>query len=208
MSGLQPLLETTRHEIDELERHLSAFSEMRDKAVEAVPQMQQQVEASVKNITQASITANESLETGVKSLTTAAEGFSKETQVMLEQLKQGGLDTGKQIESIQAQVKEGTDEMQKHLARRFDEISTSQTEQMNKAYQQMAGLIEDAAKKGEDSVQEQAQQLDESMQEEINRVMQTMGTALAQIAGRFTEDYQKLTAQMQQIVDNARDGGR
>ncbi|WP_339934384.1 hypothetical protein [Vreelandella glaciei] len=288
MSGMQVLLETSRHQIDELERHLSAFVEMRDKAVEAVPQMQQQVEASVNDVTQAATTASEhyqtlltasdqyikqhnesvadflsrfttttdesttklreqmlksadelkttlsegttsignelqrqsselehhfntssqGLEKGAQSLTEASEGFSKETQAMLEQLKQGGVDTGKQIETIQTQVKEGTEEMQKQLTRSFDEITAAQAEQMNKAYQQMAGLIEDAAKKGKDSVQEQAQQLDESMQEEINRVMQTMGTALAQIAGRFTEDYQKLTTQMQQIVDSARDGGR
>lgn len=288
MSGMQVLLETSRHQIDELERHLSAFAEMRDKAVEAVPQMQQQVEASVNSVTQAATTASEhyqtllidsdryikqhnesvaeflsrfttttnestaklreqmlesagelkttlsegttsignelqrqsselerhfnttsqGLEKSTQSLMEASEGFAKETQAMLEQLKQGGIDTGKQIEAIQAQVKESTEEMQKYLTRSFDEITAAQAEQMNKAYQQMAGLIEDAAKKGKDSVQEQAQQLDESMQEEINRVMQTMGTALAQIAGRFTEDYQKLTAQMQQIVDSARDGGR
>lgn len=288
MSGMQTLLETSRHQIDELERHLSAFAEMRDKAVEAVPQMQQQVEASVKDVTQAATTASEhyqtlltdsdhyikqhnesvaeflsrfttttnestaklreqmlesagelkttlsegttsignelqrqsselerhfntssqGMEKSTQSLVEASEGFTKETQAMLEQLKQGGVDAGKQIETIQAQVKESTEEMQKYLTRSFDEITAAQAEQMNKAYQQMAGLIEDAAKKGKESVQEQAQQLDESMQEEINRVMQTMGTALAQIAGRFTEDYQKLTAQMQQIVDSARDGGR
>lgn len=205
MSGMQTLLETSRHQIDELERHLAAFTEMRDKAVEAVPQMQNQVEASVKDITQAATTASEGLETGVRSLTSAAEGFSKETQNMLEQLKQGGLDTGKQIETIQAQVKEGTEDMQKRLTQSFEDITGSQVEQMNKAYQQMAGLIENATKKGKESIQEQAQQLDESMQEEVNRVMQTMGTALAQIAGRFTEDYKSLTAQMQQIVDSARE---
>lgn len=288
MSGMQVLLETSRHQIDELERHLSTFAEMRDKAVEAVPQMQQQVEASVNSVTQAATTASEhyqtlltdsdqyikqhnesiaeflsrfttttnestaklreqmlesagelkttlsegttsignelqrqsselerhfntssqGMEKSTQSLMEASEGFTKETQVMLEQLKQGGFETGKQIETIQTQVKESTDEMQKHLTRSFDEITAAQSEQMNQAYKQMAGLIEDAAKKGTESVQKQAQQLDESMQEEINRVMQTMGTALAQIAGRFTEDYQKLTAQMQQIVDNARDGGR
>lgn len=310
MSGLQPLLETTRHEVDELERHLAAFAEMRDKAVEAVPQMQEQVEASVKDITQAATSAsdhyqtlltdsdryikqhNESvtdfiarftettdestgklreqmlasanelkttlnegtttiatelerqsgelerhfntssqgLEKSAQSLTEASNqlseglerslkvaetqardvtaGFSKEIQAMLEQLKQGGLDTSRQIETIQAQMKEGTDEMQRHLTRNFEEVTTAQLEQMNKAYQEMAGLIGNAAEKGKDSVQKQAQQLDESMQAEINRVMETMGTALSQIAGKFTEDYQNLTAQMQQIVDNARDGGQ
>lgn len=206
MAGMQELLEISRHQIDELERHLAAFTEMRDKAVEAVPQMQQHVEASVKDITQAATTASEGLEAGVRSLAKAAEGFSEETKDMLEKIKQGSLENGKQIEIIQSQVKEGTEEMNKRLVQSFEDITSSQAEQMNKAYQQMAGLIEDAAKKGSESVQEQARQLDESMQEEINRVMQTMGTALAQIAGRFTEDYQKLTAQMQQIVDSAREG--
>jgi DNA anti-recombination protein RmuC len=288
MSGMQTLLETSRHQIDELERHLGAFVEMRDKAVEAVPQMQQQVEASVKDVTQAATLASEhyqtllddsdryikqhnesvadflsrfttttdestaklreqmlesagelkatlsegaadigkelqrqsgelenhfntssqGLEKGSQSIVDASEGFAKETQTMLEQLKQGGLETSKQIEAIQAQVSDRTEEMQKRLTQSFDDVISTQTEQMNKAYQQMAGLIENAAKKGSESVQEQAQQLDESMQEEINRVMQTMGMALAQIAGRFTEDYRSLTAQMQQVVSSARDEER
>ncbi|WP_417421276.1 hypothetical protein [Halomonas sp.] len=208
MSGMQTLLETSRHQIDELERHLGAFVEMRDKAVEAVPQMQQQVEVSVRDVTQAASTASQGLEKSARSLIDASEGFAKETQAMLEQLKQGGLDTSMLIETIQVKVQDGTEKMQKRLTQSFEDITSTQSEQMNKAYQQMAGLIEDAAKKGSESVQAQAQQLDESMQEEINRVMQTMGTALVQIAGRFTEDYRSLTAQMQQVVSSARDEER
>ena len=42
--------------------------------------------------------------------------------------------------------------------------------------------------------------LDRAMGEELTRVMNEMGGALAQITGKFTQDYQRLVAQMEQVL--------
>jgi hypothetical protein len=42
--------------------------------------------------------------------------------------------------------------------------------------------------------------IDKTMGQEIEKVMQSMGNALASISGQFTEDYQQLVDKMQQIT--------
>jgi methyl-accepting chemotaxis protein len=44
MEKLAGIVETASHQLAELERHLAAFAQLRDRAVEAVPQMQAHVE--------------------------------------------------------------------------------------------------------------------------------------------------------------------
>ncbi|KZN67518.1 MotA/TolQ/ExbB proton channel family protein [Pseudoalteromonas luteoviolacea] len=50
MDNLTEVMEVNQHQLAELERHLAAFEQMRDKAVEAVPQIQQHVEKTVQDI--------------------------------------------------------------------------------------------------------------------------------------------------------------
>lgn len=59
MNDLKNVMEVNQHQLAELERHLEAFQIMRDKAVEAIPQIQQQVQATVNDISAAVITASE-----------------------------------------------------------------------------------------------------------------------------------------------------
>ncbi len=55
-----------------------------------------------------------------------------------------------------------------------------------------------------EGVNAQLEAIDKSMKQEIARVMTDMGTALAQIAGKFTEDYKRLTEAMGKIVHTGR----
>lgn len=50
MGNLKSVMEVNQHQIDELSNHLDAFKEIRDKAVEAVPEIRNQVEETVKSI--------------------------------------------------------------------------------------------------------------------------------------------------------------
>lgn len=53
MEALRSILETNQHQITELERHLEAFRDMRDRAVEAVPQIREQMDNMAKEVAEA-----------------------------------------------------------------------------------------------------------------------------------------------------------
>lgn len=55
MGNLETIISTNQHQVDELSRHLEAFSEIRDKAVEAVPEIKAQIDITVKGVHEASL---------------------------------------------------------------------------------------------------------------------------------------------------------
>jgi hypothetical protein len=67
-----------------------------------------------------------------------------------------------------------------------------------------AGLektIEDALSNTGESVQKQVEMIDKTAGEEIQKVMNSMGSALASISGQFTNDYRQLVDRMNDIVN-------
>jgi len=53
MSNLKSTLEVNQHQIDELDRHLNAFKDVRDKAVEAVPEIRAQIDQAINGAKEA-----------------------------------------------------------------------------------------------------------------------------------------------------------
>ena len=58
MRDLHEVVTTNQEQLKDLERHLEAFKDMRDRAVEAVPEIRRQVEDTVSDISGAVTTAN------------------------------------------------------------------------------------------------------------------------------------------------------
>lgn len=54
MNNLEIVINTNQNQVEELNRHLEVFKDMRDKAVEAVPAIKQQVEKTLDGFTEAS----------------------------------------------------------------------------------------------------------------------------------------------------------
>ncbi|WP_049772914.1 hypothetical protein [Nitrosococcus watsonii] len=63
MGELRTVLSTTQHQLAELERHLGGFRDMRDRAVEAVPQIREQMDTMVNEVSSAVKGAGEQIVT-------------------------------------------------------------------------------------------------------------------------------------------------
>lgn len=291
MNDLQLVMEVNQHQISELENHLGAFKDIRDRAVEAVPEIRQQVENTVNDITNAvgvasahyekvvsesdafmkqTLTAADSLindfvqksehsvslvsdkliessETIGKNIDLASSEFTDNTARTNESLKGSSDYLQSQTEVIKQNLNDTVSDLNNNMrdmiATLVDDSKTMSTtlgdankhlvsdtkdardafiNSNDKLQQQIQTMIEDSAKQqvnqaqrtfdameekikqqvgltGE-AVEKQVGVIDQAMQQEINRVMNEMGTALAQISGQFTRDYQNLTHAMQKIV--------
>ena len=62
MTNLKQVMEVNQHQLAELERHLEAFKDMRDKAVEAVPEIRTQIQETVDTISNSVALANKHYE--------------------------------------------------------------------------------------------------------------------------------------------------
>lgn len=291
MQELKTVMEVNQHQLAELESHLEAFKYMRDKAVEAVPQIQQQVQATVNDISAAVTTASEHykkllsesdtyIQNHVSTSNSLLEKFATETEKGIsqvgEKLKESSDRISKDVEvaaneftdntartnqalqtssdHVQAQtevikqhlqdavtdlnnhmrdmiekmvadakdmattmkdanqylitdteqmrdtVVKSTEKLQQRLSEVIDETATQQINQAKRTFDSMEEQVKQQVGFTAEAVDSQLKLIDSSMQQEINRVMNEMGQALAQVSGKFVDDYIRLTQAMNEII--------
>ncbi|MPY23827.1 MotA/TolQ/ExbB proton channel family protein [Shewanella sp. YLB-07] len=292
MNELKGVMEVNQHQLAELERHLEAFKLMRDEAIKAVPEIREQVQNTVNDISAAVSTASEhyklllsesddyikahvktsnellekfasETEKGItsvgnrlidsselisKNIDTAANEFTdntartnqslqtssdvlqSQTEVIKQHLHDAVSDLNStmrdMIEKLVADAKDMTSTMKEanqNLVTDTEQVRDTVIKSAEKLQQRLNEVIDDAAtqqinqaKRTFDAMEEQVKQqvgltgeavdsqlklIDTAMQQEINRVMNEMGQALAQVSGKFVEDYVKLTNAMNEIVN-------
>ncbi|QFI54379.1 hypothetical protein [Aeromonas simiae] len=280
MNDLKNVMEVNQHQLTELERHLEAFKIMRDKAVEAVPQIQQQVQATVNDISAAVITASEhykqllsesdeyikthintsnvllekfatETEKGIthvgKRLKESSERISKDVEVAANEFTDNTSRTNEALQTSSDYLQAQTDIIKQHLQDAvsdlnsvmrdmiekmvidakdmtstmkeanqnlvadtvqvrdtviqsaeklqlklndvIDEAATQQINQAKRTFDAMEAQVKQQVGFTAEAVDSQLKLIDSAMQQEINRVMNEMGQALAQVSGKFVEDY-------------------
>jgi chromosome segregation ATPase len=292
MNELKGVMEVNQHQLAELERHLEAFKLMRDEAVKAVPEIREQVQNTVNDISAAVSTASEhykslltesddyikahvqtsnellekfasETEKGInsvgtrltesselisKNIDTAANEFTdntartnqslqtssdvlqSQTEVIKQHLQDAVSDLNNtmrdMIEKLVADAKDITstmkeanqnlvtdtenvrdtviksaDKLQQRLNEVIDDAATQQINQAKRTFDAMEEQVKQQVGLTGEAVDSQLKLIDTAMQQEINRVMNEMGQALAQVSGKFVEDYVKLTQAMNEVVN-------
>ncbi len=196
MEKLADIVKAANREIEELERHLAAFAALRDRAVEAVPQTQAHVEAMVQEIAAAVRLAGENFTT----LQNDSSAQLEESRKMLEHLAQAGETVRADIQAVQDRVAAAITLMQSRVETALNETIRAQDKATETLVQTTLDQTQRAVSRTGEGLNRQIEALDEALSMEMNRVMQQMGNALGQIAGRFVEDYARLVQQMKQIV--------
>lgn len=255
MLELRNVVEVNQHQISELDRHLLAFSEVRDKAVAAVPEIQSQIDQAIRgaqaandtlaqgmqasaermhtilaegseefknNVAQTNAALTEASQTTASSseeikinLTTAIDDINNHMRSLLSELESGGKELNSQFKSAGDGLVKQTDRWASEFAQALADSSTklettieqqarNHAEQANKVFSGLERTIESALANTGESVQKQVDMIDRTASAEIEKVMNSMGSALASIANQFVQDYSQLVAQMNTIVRQQR----
>ena len=119
MGELKTVLTTTQHQLAELERHLEAFRDMRDRAVEAVPQIQEQMNAMVKDVSAATKDAGEQIMAASQAVNTAmvegAQEFTERVHRTNEGLTSASDQLANNSERIREQLEDTVSEINEHV---------------------------------------------------------------------------------------------
>jgi len=251
MTKLGEVMTVNQHQIDELGRHLEAFKDVRDSAVEAVPALKEQIGLTVQGVADASKhlvegvgktvnkmdealsdtinefsesagIANTALVDSAGILTTNSQRtrdlfkdlteelqsqFREIVDVMNTESKSIGTslrESGKAVVEEAARSREGFESglegMRKQLAENLEQMAEQQAAQIQNLVAGLKQSMEEAIRKSAETTSESVQILDQALQSEINRSMEQMGQALVSITGKFTEDYQGLVNEMDQVI--------
>jgi biopolymer transport protein ExbB/TolQ len=222
MAELRDVLMVNQHQIQELNRHLDAFVLMRDKAIEAVPQISQQLDhigESLKGeldhiavqlndgaiqmktvMLEGATQFKESVSGTNTAMTDMAHTISNKSEEMTETLS----DTANQLNSttrdMLTRLESSSQSLQSELERSVENVMSSLRNDVERTLSGVEDQIQKAVSRTGESVNTQVSVLDEALQKEMHRVMTEMGRALTTITGQFTQDYARLVTAMNTVV--------
>jgi ABC-type transporter Mla subunit MlaD len=207
MESLKSVIEVNQHQLDNLASHLEVFSQMRDKAVDAVPQINQRIDETIQGVTAASQQlSNAIIKTATEFDDSASRvnGSLQSTSDLLstnsEEIKQLLNDTVSQLNESIRNLIEQTIKQQDSLLKSQNQSTISLLDGFKKAENEIESFAKNTLKSTEETVSRQVNTIDRALEQEINKTMNDMGSALTSITARFTQDYKQLVDEMQQVI--------
>ena len=205
MTELKTVMETANHQLQELERHLEAFRDMRDRAVEAVPQIRDQMDQMVQDVSaatkdageqilQASQATHNAIVEGAKDfedrvnrtnegLATASTALATNSDRMQEQLDTAIKDLNERVRTMLSEVTDGSKAIGDNLADANKRLETS----IKEVQYQVTDSIESMQTGLERSIQQTLQ----SQSQEVARASQALNQELSNSVGRTSEAVNK-----------------
>lgn len=211
MANLDDVMRVNQQQINELERHLQAFEIMRDKAVQAVPQIQQHIDNVLENM----VSGSQALQITMQ---TTAQSFSSQTRDTLQQLdntadyiKTNSERINRELTQAAQQFADNVAEGQRLFEQQIEQIQAacnrSITETANHLAQEnqrvLRGLEQHAERALSDtgeSLQRQLNTMNNAVNEELRQVTEALGGNLLTLINAFTRDYRQLVDRMTEIV--------
>ncbi|CAB3834302.1 MotA/TolQ/ExbB proton channel family protein [Achromobacter piechaudii] len=207
MDELRGVLEVNQHQIQELQRHLDAFVLMRDRAIEAVPEIQRQVQGVAEQLSSAAVGMGVILADRSEEF---SNHVSRSNQVVIEMAHTVSSSTEEMTENLKISHKE-MEAAAREMVRSLEQASNNVhqqvkicTEEMVVAIQRDTGRalngvekqIQTAVDKTGEAVNAQMELMDKAVAQELERIFQRFGASLVKISDAFTRDYGELTKKL------------
>lgn len=197
---LTPVLQTNQHQIQELQRHLDAFVTLRDKAVRAVPEMQQHMDSLVKHLSE------KMHEVAVK-MHEGAQEFGRSVDHTNTALTEASHVISSHTEQIGTNMKDASQE----FATSVRDTMEAMLRNAKVLEQQMREAVEQASRSMSDELKRVAEQIHSSFSVSVdailtslkNSVESTLSHTEAQIQGSANRTLGTVEAQVREATDRA-----
>lgn len=186
---LEPVLAAINTQTEVLGAHTETLAALRDKALEAFPT----IEANLEKLT--------------AGLATSIDHAVTRSRQALEEGEQAHSELRQRYEALLDDTRQARQRFEEELATALKQMS----EQSSQAFAQHGELIEAAAADAQKTISEswaksvetmndQFTTFDEQMQEELRRALELLGKNLASVSEKLVADYTPLTQRLQELV--------
>ena len=191
MGALKTVLEATQHQINELERHLEAFRDMRDRAIEAVPQIQEQMDAMVKDVSTAVKDAGEQIMMASQEVNTAIVDGAKQLVTNSEEISKQWEDTVNEINDQVRNMIKAVRDNTKTIAHTLVESNESLNTNIKEVQFQVTDSIETMQKHWEDLLDKTTDSIDTTqkrLESALDEVFRAQTDALSKTFGALDDE--------------------
>lgn len=210
MSELRDVLEVNQHQIQELQRHLEVFTAMRDRAIEAVPEIRKQVQHVAEQLGEAAVAMSDVLaeksgqfadhvNSTNRAVLEMAATVSNSTDSMRDELTS----TVKELESSAREMvrslEQASIQVHNQIAASTDQMAEAVRRDTSRALTGVEEQIKQAVEKTGEGVNVQLQIMDKAVEQELERVLNRFGRSLAKISDAFSRDYEGLMSRLSEM---------
>ena len=185
MENLATILESNDNQIKELKSHLEAFVAMRDSAIKAVPEIQQQVTSIGMQFQQGANAMKEQMVAGANDFKTSVATTNEEIKNVSKEIKD-------QVANVGEKFRDGTNEMKQAMSNSANEFKTA-TREFNQSIADMATEVVD-----------KSNEIANTLKNSINDTSQNTQT----IINKLDEYTQKFNTELQQNLNKVMDSIR
>lgn len=195
MIRLGEVMTVNQHQVQELGRHLDAFKDVRDKAVEAVPQLKEQIGLTVEGVENAS-----------KLLT---DGIAKTSEALKESISQSASEFQESAFSANQSLVSASDVIQKS-SEQTGELLKDLSEELNNSFRNLVAdmneqnkSISETLRDSGKAVLEEAARSRESFETGLESMRNQLVNSLEQMADQQANQVQGLIAGLKQSMEEA-----
>lgn len=229
MQNLSDVLQVNQHQINELNRHLDAFENLQEKAIQALPKTQEHIDLMIKGIQDGNQYIVKGMNDIYHSMSEKLTNYNNNIQQDLQNSQNTIKDTHNTVISTMKEfngefkssasaltdmtkiqidaaknfvdsLKLELDKIARNLEDYVKEINEKQLNQMMKLLNGLDKNAQTALNSTGESIEKQIKALQEAQQQELEQVMTELGRALAAITKQFTNDYSKLVGEMDRVI--------
>jgi len=203
MSELKTIIEVNQHQLNELSNHLEAFKDMRDKAVEAVPEIHAQIDKTISDLGHAVEGASEHYKVMLDKSGSYLESHSEKSEDLLQKLTTTSERGLKQLEEsfkegasdIVSGLSDGGEAMKGAIEEAAGEFNNN-VNRVNESLQGTADFLTDNGEKMRLSLSESA----EDIQSKLSMMLSEMDDNSKSIIVNFKETGTSLLEQNSEII--------
>lgn len=215
MNNLDKLLKAQQVQIDDMDHHMETMAQTREKAVEAVPEIQKCITTMTDELIKTVSEAANNMETAAQKTTSAlastAEKIVGNTEAIGTNMDNFNLATKDAIENaiesitrLQQQLVNTSKEASNSIESAYNTFTKTANTMAEEAYNtaqttiinnmsKIESAVDDISKNVREQITTELLSLDKAMTQELNNALESLGSALATIANTIADRYDLAT---------------
>lgn len=189
MKQLSNIMTIQQKQIDDLQKYLKAFADMKDKATTAFPEIKNNLEEIIESIQK----MVEKSTTYYNELVNKTSDIENKIDNMVNVfLDKQNTNINKIFTSLNQTLQENTKNINNTIESNLKDMLVSQNKGIDALFSKIDKTLQEQVSKTADSIDRQVKVIDETMEQELKRGLESIGKALAQIATKVVEEYNKM----------------
>lgn len=215
MNNLDKLLTAQQVQIDDMDHHMETLAQTREKAVQAVPEIQKCINTMTDELAKTVSEAAKNMETATQQTTSAlastAEKIVGNTEAISTNMDNFNIATKEAIDNaidsitrLQQQLVNTSNDASKSIESAYTTFTNTANKMAEEAYNtaqttiinnmsKIESAVDDISKSVREQIANELMSLDKAMTQELNNALESLGSALATIANTIADRYELAT---------------